>query len=132
LRGKNPREVHCVLSEVCGELAVGHSTDSHWFHQFQGGHRNTDDDPNHGRPRTSTDKRSVKLVADALEKDCRVTCVELSEATGIYSTSAYHNLSHDLKKRKISVLTAELKNCVNMDGSVATSSLQSGQESTRL
>ncbi|PSN29715.1 hypothetical protein C0J52_27452 [Blattella germanica] len=35
------------------------------------GRMRTYDDPRPGRPRTSTDERSVKLVADALEKDCR-------------------------------------------------------------
>ena len=39
-------------------------------------------DPRPGRPRTSTDERSVKLVADALEEDCHATCEELSTATG--------------------------------------------------
>ena len=42
-------------------------------------HRN---DPRPGRLRTSTEERSVKLVADALEEDRRATCEELSRATG--------------------------------------------------
>ena len=42
-----------------------------------------DIDPRPGRPRTSTtDERSVKLVADALEEDRRATCEELSSGTG--------------------------------------------------
>ncbi|PSN49568.1 hypothetical protein C0J52_09727 [Blattella germanica] len=74
------------------------------------------------RPRTSTDERSVKLVADVLEKNRRVTCEELSEATGISPTSVHCILAHDLKKRKISVrwvphcLMAEPKTCANTDG----------------
>ena len=39
-------------------------------------------DPIPGRPRISTNERSVKLVADALEKDRRATCEELSRAKG--------------------------------------------------
>ena len=34
-----------------------------------------------GKPRTSTDERSVKLVADALEEDRRESCEERSRAT---------------------------------------------------
>ena len=34
-----------------------------------------------GRPRTSTDERSVKLVTDAFEEDHHATCEEL-RATG--------------------------------------------------
>ncbi|PSN42045.1 hypothetical protein C0J52_22059 [Blattella germanica] len=72
------------------------------------------------RPRTSTDE-SVKLLADAHEIDRRVTCEELSEATGIYPTSVYRILTHDLKKRKkyarwvLHCLTAEPKTCANTD-----------------
>ena len=36
-----------------------------------------DNDPRPGRPRTSTEERSVKLVADALEEDHRATSEEL-------------------------------------------------------
>ena len=43
---------------------------------------NIDNGPRPERPRTSTDERSVKLVADALEEDCCATCEEHSRATG--------------------------------------------------
>ncbi|PSN55818.1 hypothetical protein C0J52_02471 [Blattella germanica] len=62
LRGKNPREIHRALSEVCGELTVDRSTVSRWVHRFRVGRMNIDDDPRTGRPRTSTDERSVKLA----------------------------------------------------------------------
>ena len=35
-----------------------------------------------GRLRTSTDERSVKLVADDFEEDCLPTCEERSRAMG--------------------------------------------------
>ena len=43
----------------------------------------TDNNPIPGRQRTSTDERSVKLVADVLEEDRRATCEELSRATRV-------------------------------------------------
>ena len=43
---------------------------------------NIDNGPRPERPRTSTDERCVKLVADALEEDRRATCEELFRATG--------------------------------------------------
>ena len=122
LRGKNPTEIHRALSEVCGELTVDRSTVSRWVHRFRVGRMSIDDDPRPGRPRTSTDERSVKLVTDALEKDRRATCEELSEATGISPTSVYRILTDDLKKRKICArwvphcLTSEPKTCANTDG----------------
>ena len=50
--------------------------------RFRGGCLSTDNDPRPERPRTSTDERSVKLVADALEEDRLATCEELSSVTG--------------------------------------------------
>ena len=41
-----------------------------------------DNDSRLGMPRTSADETSVKLVADALEEDCRATSEELSRAMG--------------------------------------------------
>ena len=82
LRGKSPTEIHGALSEVCDEFTVDHSTVSRWANRFRGGCVSIDNDPILGRPRTSTDERSVKLVADTLEEDLRVTCEEFSRATG--------------------------------------------------
>ena len=81
LRGKNPTEIHDALSEVCGEFAVDVRTVSRWTNRFRGGYVSIANDPRLGRPRTTTDERRVKLVADALEEDCRVTCEELSRTT---------------------------------------------------
>ena len=80
LRCKNPTEIHGVFSEVCDEFTVYRSTVSRWANHFPGGCLSIDNDPRPGRPTTSTDERSVKLVADALEEDRRATCEELSRA----------------------------------------------------
>ena len=53
-----------------------------WANGFHGGCVSIDNDPRSGRPRTSTDEKSAKLVADALEDDRRATCEELSRAMG--------------------------------------------------
>ena len=76
LRGKNSTKIYRALSEVCGEFTVDRATVSRWANRFRGGCVTIDNDPRPGRPRTSTDQRSVKLVADTLEEDCRVTCEE--------------------------------------------------------
>ena len=54
---------------------------SRWANCFRGGCMNIDKDPRLGRPRTSTDERSVKLMADALE-DRLTTCEICSGALG--------------------------------------------------
>ena len=69
--------------EVRGEFTVNRSTVSRWDNFFfHSGCVSTANDPRPGRPRTSTDERSVKLVADALEEDRQATCEELTRATG--------------------------------------------------
>ena len=73
--------MHGALNEVCGELTVDRSTVSRWANCFHGGCVSIDNNPTTGRLRTSTDGRSVKLLADALE-DHRATCEELSRAMG--------------------------------------------------
>ena len=79
---KIPTEIHGALREVCGEFTVDCSTVSRWANSFRGGCVSIDNGPRPGRPRTSTDDRSLKLVADALEEDRRATYEELSRATG--------------------------------------------------
>ena len=54
-----------------------------WANHFRGGCVSRDNDPKPGRLRTLTDERRVKLVAGALEGDCRATCEELSRAMGV-------------------------------------------------
>jgi hypothetical protein len=115
LRGKRPTEIHSALREVCGEQAVDRSTVSRWATPFHEGRVSINDDPKLGRPKTSTDKRGVKLVVDFLETDRRVTCEEISQATEIPPTSVFRILTSDLQKRKIRgrwvphCLTAEQK-----------------------
>ena len=82
LRGKNPTEIFGTLVEVCGEFTLDLSMVSRWADHFRGGYLSIVNDPRQGSSRTSTDERSVKLVADALEEDRRTTCEELSRATG--------------------------------------------------
>ena len=81
LRDKNSTEIHGALSEVCGEFTLDLSTVSRSANRFSGILR-IDNDQRSGRPRTSTDERSVKLVADALEEDRRAACEELSRVMG--------------------------------------------------
>ena len=66
LLDKNPTEIYGALSEVCSEFTVDRSTVFHWANRFRDGCVSEDNDPRPGRPRTSADERSMKLVADAL------------------------------------------------------------------
>ena len=124
LRGKNPTEIHNPLREVCGEQTVDSSTvcgeqtvDSstvcgeqtvdrstffRWATRFHERRITINDDPRPGRPKISSDERSVKLVAYFLVQDRRATCEDVSQATRISPTSVFWVLTKDLQKRKIS------------------------------
>ena len=99
LRIKTPTEIHSALREVCGVQTVDRSTVSRWATRFSGGRVTINDYPRPGRPKTSTDERSVKLVADFLAEDRRATCEEISQGTGISPTSVFRILTKDLQKR---------------------------------
>jgi len=88
-------------STVCGEQTVDRSTVSSWATRFREGCVTKNDDQRPGRPKTSTDERNVKLVADFLAQDRRATCEEMSQATGILPTSVLRILKNYLQKRKI-------------------------------
>ena len=62
------------------------STVSRWANRLRGGCASIDKDPRPGRPRISTDNRSVKLVADAYEEDRPAICEELFRTTGAKSS----------------------------------------------
>ena len=115
LRGKTPTEIHSALREVRGEQTVNRSTVSRWATRFREGRVTINDGQRPGRPKTSTNERRVKLVADFLAQDRRATCEEISQAAEISPTSIFRILTNDLPKRKICAqwvprcLTAEQK-----------------------
>ena len=71
LRGKNSTEIYGALSEVCSEFTLDHSTVSRWANRFHDGCVNIDNDPRPGRPRTSTDERSLKNFLEPWEQKLR-------------------------------------------------------------
>ena len=83
LHGKNSTEIHGVLSGVCGELTVDFSMVSHWTNHFCVSCVSINKDPRPGRPKISSDDRSVNL------EDCRAICEELSRGTGVPATSVF-------------------------------------------
>ena len=70
LQGKNPTEIHGALGEFCGEYTVDRNT----ANRFRGSCVSIDNDLRPGSSRTSTDVRSEKLLADALEEERRAKC----------------------------------------------------------
>ena len=80
---QNPLQKFTVL---CVKFLVGRQWTG-WVTRFRVEHVAINDDPRSGRPKTSTDERSVKIVADFLAQDRRATCEEISQATGISPTS---------------------------------------------
>jgi len=73
--------VLCV--EVYGEQTVYRCTVSRWATRIREGRVTINDDQRLGSPKTSTDERSVKFVADFLAQDRRATCEEISQAAWI-------------------------------------------------
>jgi hypothetical protein len=87
-------------STVCGKQSVDRSTGSCWATCFLEGRVTTNLYPRTGRTNTSTDDRSVKLVAEFLAQNRRATCEEISQATGISPTSVFCILKKICRKGK--------------------------------
>ena len=68
---QNPTEIHSALREVCGAQTVDHSTVSRWATCFREVLVTIKDDQSPGRLKTSADERSVKFVADFVERRAR-------------------------------------------------------------
>ena len=99
-------------------------------------------DPRPGRPRTSTDERNVKLVADVLEKDRRIICEEVSRTTIKNLHRKMHKnrpqllvagslLLHDNARPDIADVVTKKTSRLRV-GSVTSCALQSRDESTRV
>lgn len=78
-----------------GESIVDRSTVSHRGNRFHGDSISINDNPSSGRPKITTNGRSVGLVANAPE-DRRAASKELSESTGIPPTSVVRILKNYL------------------------------------
>jgi len=99
LRGKTQQKftVLCVKFVVNRQWTI---VVSRWANRFSEGHVTINDDQRPGRPKTSTDEQSVKLVADFLAQDRRATREEISQATRISPTSVFCILTNDWRKEK--------------------------------
>jgi len=100
-RGKTSTEIHSSLMEICGVETVDRSTISRWAQCFSEGRLSIENDPKSGRPRTSTDDKTVERVLQILDKDRRMTCEHIAHCAGISRACAYRILTEWLHKRRI-------------------------------
>ena len=80
---------------------MGRSRFSRWATRFREGRVTINDDQRSGRLKTSSDERSVTLVAEFFAQDRRATCEEISQAAKISQKSLFRIFTKDLQKRKI-------------------------------
>jgi hypothetical protein len=88
-------------STVCGEQTIDSSTVSRLTTRFREGSVIINEDPTPGRPKISTDERSVKFVADLLSGDRQSTCDAISKGTRISPTSVFRILTMICRKEKL-------------------------------
>jgi hypothetical protein len=100
LRDKKPTEIHIALRKVCDEQTVDRSRLSRSATRFREGSVTIYDNLRTGRPKTLTDERIVKLMADFLTEDRRATCEEISHGTRNSQISVYRLLTKICRKEK--------------------------------
>lgn len=96
-RGGTAKATYEKLRGVWGDMAPGFSTVKRWWKEYASGARQSlSDSARCGRPVTSRLDATIAMVRDFVESDPRLSVRDLSELTGIPSTSVYRILTESL------------------------------------
>ena len=73
LQGKEPKEIHAILTETLGEYAPSYGTVKNWVAQFKRGYFSTCDAPRPGRPKTVTTPERIYQIHELILEDRRIS-----------------------------------------------------------
>jgi len=102
LRGKSPKEIHAILTEILGEHALSHATVKNWVVQFLRGDFSTCDAPRPGRPKTVTTPETVDQIHELILEDRRISPKPIAEQLGISREWVGSIIHENLDMRKLS------------------------------
>ena len=69
LQGKEPKEIHAILTETLREHAPTYATVKNWVAQFKRGDFSTCDAPRPGRPKTMTTLEIINQIHELFLED---------------------------------------------------------------
>jgi len=99
---KSATETFDSLTEACGDAILSRTVVFKWHKAFKEGRENVEDDPNSGRPSSSTNEENVEVVRAVMAKDRRLSVRMIAGETGLDKSAVYTILTDYLHMRKIS------------------------------
>jgi len=83
LQGKEPKEIHAILTEAVREYAPLYATVKNWVARFKRGDFSTCDAPRSGRPKTVTTPEIIDHIHELILEDHRISAKSIAEQLGI-------------------------------------------------
>jgi len=113
LQGKDPKEIHVILTETLGEHAPSYATVKNWFAQFKRGDFSTCDAPRPGRHKTMTTPEIIDQIHELILGDRHVSAKSIAEQLDISRKRVGSIIHEDLDMRKLSAKW--VPKCLNAD-----------------
>jgi len=79
LQGKEPKEIHAILTETLGEHAPSYATVKNWVAQFKREGFSTCDAPRPGRPKTVTTPEIIDQIRELILEDRRISAKSIAD-----------------------------------------------------
>jgi len=102
LQGKEPKEIHAILTETLGEHAPSYATVKNWVALFKRGDFSICDAPRPGRPKTVTTPEIIDQIHDLILEDHRISAKSITEQLGISRERVGSIIHEDLDMRELS------------------------------
>jgi len=102
LQGKEPKEIHAILTETLGEHAPSCAIVKNWVAQFKRFDFSTCDAPCPGRPKTVTTSEIIDQINELTLEDRRISAKSVAEQLNILCERDGSIIHKDLNMRKIS------------------------------
>jgi transposase len=99
---KSASETLSALQQVYGDIALKKCAVYDWFSRFKNRQETLEDDRRSGRPSTFRTDEMIEKVRQLIQRDRRMTIVELEQEVGISHGPINAILSDDLKMRRVS------------------------------
>jgi transposase len=99
--GKNCPEIHQILQQVYGEVALKERTVFKWVQLFREGREVPKDDAKSGRPSTSIVNENIDRVRSVVLSDRRLTVRMVAEELGLGKSSVHTILTEHLEMKQV-------------------------------
>jgi len=109
LKGKEPKEIHAILTETLGAHAPSYATVKNWVAQFKRGYFSTFP----GRLKTVTTLEIVDQIHELILEERRISAKSIAEQLGISRERVGSIMHEDLDMRKLSAKW--VPKCLNAD-----------------